>query len=373
MATDILMIPPNKSQSPVNRIALIKPCCLGDIVMATALLDVLHRSYPGARIDWYANTGSAQLLEGHPWLDRVIDTGLAASPAKTPGGLWQIIRMLWAGRYDLIAVPDRSPVLAVAAAFSGVGIRAGLDSAGRGLLYTRRARIDPDRIEHEAVIYLKVAVALGLNTKAARTLIPAPVQPDPVTSRLLDQIADRPYLVIHPGGGVNAGMTMISKRWPAVNFADIGARLIQATDATIGTVAVIIGAASDRDAMRECGDHLLKAGIAPDRVILTTELLPLSGVAYLGSRALIYLSNDSGLGHLVTAAGGRVAMIFGPSDPRRYAPFGSSDRAAAIWRPIALPPRGVSHRSPLDFSWERDGVTPDEAWPTIRRLIGQLK
>ncbi|MFN8419283.1 MAG: glycosyltransferase family 9 protein, partial [Anaerolineae bacterium] len=85
-------------------------------------------------------------------------------------------------------------------------------------------------------------------------------------------------------------------------------------------------------------------------------------------RAEIYLGNDNGVAHLAAASGGKVLMIFGPSDPRRYAPFVPPDRARFAWRPVELPDRGVAAGN-VTFSWERDGVSVDEAWEQVRQLL----
>ena len=47
-------------------------------------------------------------------------------------------------RFDLALVPDRSPVLGLLVALAGIPRRAGLDSGGRGFLYTDRVPIGPD-------------------------------------------------------------------------------------------------------------------------------------------------------------------------------------------------------------------------------------
>jgi len=91
----------------------------------------------------------------------------------------------------------------------------------------------------------------------------------------------------------------------------------------------------------------------------------------LAAIAALYIGNDNGVGHLAAASGGKVLMIFGPSDPRRYAPFVPEDRAQVAWRPFAVLERGVSAGSPINFDWERDGVTVDEAWLRTASLISR--
>ena len=55
-----------------DRILLIKPSSLGDIIHALPVLHGLRARYPSARIDWLIASSFAPLLSGHPDLDELI-------------------------------------------------------------------------------------------------------------------------------------------------------------------------------------------------------------------------------------------------------------------------------------------------------------
>ena len=57
---------------PPQRILLIKPSALGDIVHALPVLNLLKRRWPEAQISWLVGSAFAGLLEGHPQLHEVI-------------------------------------------------------------------------------------------------------------------------------------------------------------------------------------------------------------------------------------------------------------------------------------------------------------
>src|SRR5690349_21593293 len=113
----------------IQRIALVKPCCIGDVVMATALLTALRRGYPDAAIDWIVGSSALPALRDHPDLHKVVDSGPLANPASRPGSLLRLVNVLRKGHYDLVVVPDRSPLMGIAALLSGIPRRAGLNSA----------------------------------------------------------------------------------------------------------------------------------------------------------------------------------------------------------------------------------------------------
>ena len=64
-----------RAWSHPRSIMVIKPCCLGDLVMTTPLLDVIHRAYPMATITYVAGSWSKVIPEHSPAVDEVIDSG----------------------------------------------------------------------------------------------------------------------------------------------------------------------------------------------------------------------------------------------------------------------------------------------------------
>jgi heptosyltransferase II len=346
----------------IRRIVLIKPCCIGDVIFATPLLTALRRGYPGAAVDWVVGSTAIAALREHPDLDRVIDSGSLPNPASRPGSLLRLVHALRARQYDLAVVPDRSPLAGLAPLLAGIPRRAGLDSAGRGFSFTVKARIDPAAVRHEAEIYLDVARALGLDTSNCWAYVPPAAQALTTARAILAESSPgKPLIVVHPGGGVNPGMVMIEKRWPADRFAALADRVAEATGAQIA----VVGATSDQPAVaafRQAVRH---------PVLDLSNCLSLPEIGALASLAALYIGNDNGVAHLAAASGGKVLMIFGPSDPRRYAPFVPPEWARVVWRPVALPERGVSAGGPLSFNWERDGASLDEAWIEAQRLLDQ--
>src|SRR5205085_4289514 len=72
----------SRTDSPMDpeRIALIKPSALGDIVHALPVLSALRRRFPAAHVTWVVNRAYEPLLAGHPDLDETLpfDRGATA-------------------------------------------------------------------------------------------------------------------------------------------------------------------------------------------------------------------------------------------------------------------------------------------------------
>src|ERR1044072_9469384 len=92
--------------SPPQRILLIKPSAIGDVVHTLPILNLLRRRWPEARISWLVTPGCAGLVEGHPQVDEVIlfDRHRFAEVWKNPrllAGLSFLRADLRRGRFDL--------------------------------------------------------------------------------------------------------------------------------------------------------------------------------------------------------------------------------------------------------------------------------
>src|SRR5260370_4807922 len=88
-----------------QRIGLIKPSALGDIVHALPVLTALRRRFPDAHITWVVNRAYEPLLVGHPHLDATLPFDRAAAR----GGLftaartfYRFCRVLRSQQFDLV-------------------------------------------------------------------------------------------------------------------------------------------------------------------------------------------------------------------------------------------------------------------------------
>lgn len=123
----------------------------------------------------------------------------------------------------------------------------------------------------------------------------------------------RDLLVIHPGAGSRR------KRWALDRFVALGGVL---KDADVGSVVFLIGPA-EADLVSELKERV--AG-KPVDVRFTDDL---DDVAGLMIRARGFVGNDSGVAHLAAFMGVPTVAVFGPSDPRRWAPVGEAVRVVS--------------------------------------------
>jgi ADP-heptose:LPS heptosyltransferase len=300
-------------------------------MLATPVLAALRRAYPDAHITWAIGRWSRAAIEDHNLLDDVLDTGGAALPVYGWRDFWRFVRLMHNGRYDLAVSLVRSPLMSVALLLSGIRLRAGVNSGGRGFGYNLRADIDPDEARHEAEIYLDVVRKLGLDTAGCYANVPVS----------------------------NPGMEMDSKRWPPGHFAALIERLRE----SYGVSSVLLAGPKDQTLINVVESHLKTP------VMAFSGLLSFPQIAALAAGAMIYIGNDTGLTHLAAGTGVKTVMIFGPSDPARYAPFTPNSRA--VWKPTTLKAGGVASGTPDDWDWARDGIGVDEVYNTVTQFLDE--
>jgi ADP-heptose:LPS heptosyltransferase len=339
------------------RILFILPCCIGDVVMATAALAALRDAHPQAHITWAVGSWSRQAIEFHPAVNEILDTGTEAIPVKTWKGFWEFVGKARAGRYDIAVSLLRSPLMSLALLLSGIPKRAGLDSNGRGFGYNYKAKIDPNETRHEAEVYLDVVKALGIKTEGYRANLPVLDSARSEVDEILAQKAIKQYIILNPAGGSNPGMEMSIKRWPVENFAEVGDWLAMETGAQL----VLLGGPQDEELLTKLRETLRTQSIS------FVGKLSFPQIGALAAGAMLYLGNDTGLTHLAAASGAKTAMILGPSDPKRYAPF--TEKSITLWKETRLNAGGVAAADTSAWDWAWDGITANDALAQLRQFL----
>jgi heptosyltransferase-2 len=298
--------------STIQRILVVKPCCFGDVMMATPALRSLKHRFPDARIDVLTTVWCAEALRNNPNVNGVYRYPDSVTLVR----LLRVARKVRQQHYDLGVSLDRSPTVNALLLFSGIPERAGIDSAGRGIGLT--VRVNPQAPQHETELYLSVAESIGAASNDFAPQYCVSQEAHTTADKLLSGLSC-PVVVIHPGGAVNPGATMLSKRWPPERFGELASELIL----NHGAHVVVVGAESDQDATQGTVDF------TDAEVTDLSGRLTIPELAAICERAQLYVGNDSGMSHLASAVGTPTVTIFGPTSPTFYRPLGANARVCA--------------------------------------------
>ena len=267
---------------------------LGDVVLATSVLDPLLERFPGATVEWVTDASYAPLLEGLPQLAAV---HLLARDAGGAAALRGRLR----GRFDLavdLQNKVRSRRLAAAAAPERVTFRK--RTAG-GVLLALVGRDRPLARARATALYAEALLPLGVKGPGRLHLHLSP------SARALAEDALAPAR--EPIVALAPGARWATKRWPAERFAAVADAL-----AADGASVVLAGGPGDREAFAAVR-AAMRATPAAD-----LSPLPIDALAAALARVRLLVACDSGPVHLASAVGTPALALFGPTCAVRWGP-----------------------------------------------------
>jgi heptosyltransferase-1 len=308
---------PSRSDAPPPRpesverhpkILLIRLSAIGDVVMASALIPALRRTYPSAYIAWLVEPPARDLLASNAALDEILvwprsDWRKLSRSGRLVELARQVrlfVRALRARRFDLTVDLQGLLKSAAWAFLSGARERIGLDSREGGqLLMTRTVRSvrgDP-RIGSE---YLHLAQAMGLSTDGfPMDVAVAPEDRRAAQALLAERGLSNHYGVLCPF------TTRPQKHWVEEHWAS----LAESLGRELSWKWVVLGSRSDRGA----GQRIRQ--MAPGWTEDLTGETSLGQAAALvqGTRGLVGV--DTGLTHLGIALQVPTVALFGSTRP----------------------------------------------------------
>jgi ADP-heptose:LPS heptosyltransferase len=282
------------------------------------LVAAIRHAYPDAQITYAVGSWAKPIIATNQHIDRT----LLLPDRWTPGTLLATARELRRRRFEIVFVPDRSPMLTLLAWLSRVPWRVGLDSAGRGFAYTHRVPVS-SIVMHEADCYNQLALAAGLPAPPRRLFFFPNAAAQQSAAAIVSQhrSADGPLVVLHPGGGQNPGMTLPRKRWFPERWATVADELMR----TYAARVLVVGGPDD---------HQVAAAVVAamrEPAAMLVQRWEWGELGALLRDSDLFLGHDTGMMHLATAVGTPTVAVFGPSDPQIYGPYG--ERAIYVWRP----------------------------------------
>ncbi len=274
----------------MDDILIIRFSSLGDVAMASAVVEALHRARPDTGLHFLTRREYAPLFEGDPRLAAV--TGIEGRESR-----FAIVRKL--GKIEFGAVVDlhaslRS-VLVSRLIRSPLKLRVRKHTLRRRLMVLSRGRY---RHTFDMLGYfLDLLEPFGVRERVLPRLIPR----DEALARvatITGEGDDRPLLGIAPGA------KHAEKRWEPARFA-----VVADEAARLGFRPVLIGNRDDIPVVRE-----VLSSMEEQPLDLAGELDLAETVAFI-ARAAAVVTNDSGPMHLAGALGTPFVAMFGPTHP----------------------------------------------------------
>ncbi len=125
---------------------VIQTAFIGDVILATALVEKLRKSYPSSSIDFLLRKGNETLLAGNPNIREVIIWDKKKGKIKNLLKLTSYVRTK---KYDAVINAHRFASSGIITAFSDATVKVGFDKNPLSFLFTHRLKHDLESNLHE--------------------------------------------------------------------------------------------------------------------------------------------------------------------------------------------------------------------------------
>ncbi len=298
----------------MNRILVVSPNWIGDALFTTAALRMIKQAYPAAEISVLAVPRAAEVFVGNPDVAHVIVNEEERQP------FWyalRLIRKLGKMDFDAAFLFHRSRSRAIWTFLTGIPLRIGYDSKGRGIFLSHTIP-EPARPMHRVEFLVHLLHQVGI---AGPAPFPAFVVSDQAKDKIRKRLGDAgKFAILNPGGN------WLPKRWPAERFAQLADLLAN----QLGLKIIVTGAAKDKMLAQE----ISRKASCPVKIMAGETTLEELGALMLASQLVV--SNDSGPMHLAAALGTPLIALFGPTSAKITGPVGRG-RIVVLQKDIGLP------------------------------------
>lgn len=298
---------------PPDRVLIVKPSALGDVVTALPVLRGLRRTFPDARIDWLVRDIYAPLIARDPQLDGVVTydrrlLGRFWRPGEGMRHARRLKRTLREARYDWAIDLQGLLRSALFCRATRASVRAGFADAREGapLLYTHRFDLLVEQY-HTVDRNIELARRLGVDARSEDFTLHVSDAARDEAHRLLSEMEldrDRFLACVPP-------TRWTTKNYPVRHWRSVLASL--ADDIPV----VVLGGPGDRQLCEDITRGIGGAGNLAGR----TDLPAMVGIL---SAARAVICCDSAAKFIAQATGVPPVVLVGPTRVHRTGPYPSS-------------------------------------------------
>lgn len=295
-----------------KKFLIIQTAFLGDVVLATPLIEKLRQAFPDAAIDFLVRKGNESLLRGHPFLRQV----LVFDKKQKTKSMRALIGQMRRERYDLAVNAHRFASSGVMAVLSGARAVHGFSKNPLSWAYTRRF---PHVIGQSHEVDRNLSLLSGWTDTG---FTPPRLYPPPAA---FDSIPEGDYVCMAPTS------VWFTKQWPAEKWV----ALIDQIPSQVKVI--LLGGPADKEAC----ERIREAVCHPDTLNRAGNLSLLESAAWM-QRARMNYVNDSAPIHLASAMDAPVTAIFCSTVPAfGFTPLSPGARVVETDEKLSCRPCGL--------------------------------
>jgi lipopolysaccharide heptosyltransferase II len=301
-----------------RRILVIQTAFLGDAILATSVLETLHRAFPAAKLDFLVRKGHESLFDNHPYLHAVLVWDKKKDRYQN---LWKLLQHIRAQRYDQVITLQRFASTGFLTAFSGAKWRIGFDKNPFAFAFTHTKPHHTSQSTHEIERNFTLIEDLVQGTPQKPSLYPTP----------LDYTSIKPYqseryLCIAPAS------VWFTKQYPTERWAEL-------VDRMPDTYRVyILGSPADVG----LGEKLMELANRKEKITNLCGKLSFLQSAALMEQATMNYVNDSAPMHIASAMNAPVCAVYCSTVPAfGFGPLSGESYIVEIDEPLDCRPCGL--------------------------------
>lgn len=276
--------------TPMQRFLIIQTAFIGDVVLATALVEKLHSQYPDAQIDFLLRKGNEGLLKEHPIITNLWVWDKSQNKQRN---LLRMTLNIRRQRYTHVINVHRFGTSGFITFFSGAKYKAGFDSNPFSFCYTRKVKHIISAPYSEKPVHEvqrnQMLIAELTDEKAAYPQL----YPTPADYEKVQPLKGKPYICIAPSS------VWFTKQFPESKWVELINVLPH------DYKVFLLGGPGDAG----MADTIIKDVAHPQVQRLCGQLNFLQSAALMRDAAMCYV-NDSGPLHFASAINAPVTAVY---------------------------------------------------------------
>src|SRR6056297_3300422 len=264
---------------------IIQTAFIGDVILATPLIEKLHHFYPDSQIDFLLRKGNENLLRNHPYVDNIIVWNKKQDKLKN---LLRVIKRIRQKKYDYVMNLQRFTSTGIITAFSGAKLKAGFNKNPFSFTFSRAIKHEIGNGKHEVERNLQLIEEI-----TDSSFYKPKLHPTREDFEIVSQYKMHPYICVAPTS------VWFTKQFPAEKWID----LLQHTDRRYQFF--LIGGPDDRNAC----DKIIEQSGLNNITNLAGELTFLQTSALMKNATMNYV-NDSAPMHMASAMNAKTTAVF---------------------------------------------------------------
>jgi ADP-heptose:LPS heptosyltransferase len=301
----------------LKKILVIQTASIGDVILATPVIEKLHLFFPDAQIDLLVKKGIEGLFTGHPFLNNVLIWNKASR--KIRNFLWTLYDIR-KNQYDVVINIQRFFLTGMLTALSGAKIRIGFSKNPLSVFFTSRIKHEIRVDIHEADRNLSLIESLTDNSKIKPKLFPSAKDIKKISS-----YKSNIYYTISPGS------LWFTKKYPADKWIEFVRKIDK--DSNI----IFLGSKEEN----EICDKIIRISGHKNAINMSGHLSFLESAALMKD-AKMNFTNDSAPMHLASSVNAPVTVIFCSTVPGfGFGPLSDQSYIVEIHEKLSCRPCGL--------------------------------